>query len=376
MNESSTDLRTPLYALHRELGARMVSFADYALPVSYAAGIVQEHTHTREHASLFDVSHMGQILVTGRDAAAALEALMPADLIGLRSGRQRYALLTNDAGGVRDDLMAARLDDGYLLVVNAACKADDLAHLEAHVAARDDLECTVRMLTDRALLALQGPRAADVLAAVAPDAAALEFMDIRRIEAFGTECIVSRSGYTGEDGFEISLPAERAEAAARRLLAQPGVAPAGLGARDTLRLEAGLCLYGNELDPVTTPIEADLAWTIGRARRPGGERAGGYPGADVIGAQLRDGAPRRRVGLMPDSRVPVRAGCELLDADGRTVGTVTSGGFGPTLKRPIAMGYVGPDSATVDTELAAIVRGQRIAMRVTRLPFVPHRYRG
>ncbi|HEU4617490.1 MAG TPA: glycine cleavage system aminomethyltransferase GcvT [Gammaproteobacteria bacterium] len=370
MSESSTALRTPLYDLHRELGARIVTFAGYALPVSYAAGIVQEHIHTRERASLFDVSHMGQILVTGPHAAAGLETLMPADLVGLREGRQRYTMLTNDAGGVLDDLMAARLDDGFLLVVNAARKAGDLAHLDTALQSEH-----VRMLTDRALLALQGPTAADVLARHAPESASLKFMDVRRLSIEGAECIVSRSGYTGEDGFEISVPARNAEALARALLAHAEVAPAGLGARDTLRLEAGLCLHGQDLDETTTPVEADLVWTIGRARRPGGARSGGYPGADAIERQLRDGARRRRIGLMAESRVPVRAGSELADAEGRTVGRVTSGGFAPTLKRPVAMGYVAPAAAAPGTEVAATVRGQRIAMRVTPLPFVPHGYR-
>src|SRR5690606_31966911 len=367
---SVTGVHTPLDALHRELGARMVAFAGYALPVSYPAGIVQEHTHTREQASLFDVSHMGQILVTGPDAAAALEALMPADLVGLPEGRQRYTMLTSDDGGVLDDVMAARLDDGFLLVVNAARKAHDLAHLEARLPAG-----SVNMLPDRALVALQGPAAESVLVRVAPDAVSLVFMDVRKIDVAGIPCIVSRAGYTGEDGFEISAPARDAEAIARALLAEPEAAPAGPGARDTLRLEAGLCLYGNELDETTTPIEADLAWTIGRARRPGGKRAGGYPGAHVLERQLRDGAPRRRIGLTPDSRMPVRAGCELTDPEGRPVGRVTSGGFGPTLKRPIAMGYVASAHTAPGAELAATVRGQRIPMRITPLPFVPHRYR-
>ncbi len=370
-----TGKHTPLHALHAELGARMVTFAGYELPVSYASGIVREHEHTRERASLFDVSHMGQILVTGEDAAAALEALMPTDLVNLGEGRQRYAMLTSEAGGVLDDLMVARLDEGFLLVVNAARKADDLARIEAHVQEIGYDDCRVQMLSDRALLALQGPKAADVLEPLAPDAASLRFMDVRRVVVTGTECIVSRAGYTGEDGFEVSVPASEAEALARALLAHPEVAPAGLGARDTLRLEAGLCLYGNELDETTTPIEADLTWTIARARRPGGARAGGYPGADTIERQLRDGPPRRRVGLATESRVPVRAGSELADADGRTVGRVTSGGFAPTLKRPIAMGYVDADAAQPERELVATVRGQPIPMRVVPLPFVPHRYR-
>ncbi len=366
-----TDKRTPLHALHRELGGRLVSFAGYELPVSYAGGIVQEHTQTRERASLFDVSHMGQILVTGDDAATALEALMPVDVLGLAEGRQRYALLTSDAGGVRDDLMIARLGEGYLLVVNASRKADDFAHLQAHMPPG----CSARMLSDRALLALQGPAAAEVLAQHAPDAASLAFMDIRPFTIYGVDCLVSRSGYTGEDGFEIALPASDAEALARRWLAHEDVAPAGLGARDTLRLEAGLCLYGNELNETTTPVEAGLTWAIGRVRRANGARAGGYPGADIIERQMREGPPWRRVGMLPDSRVPVRAGSELVDGDGRPVGRVTSGGFSPTLQRPIAMGYVEPDRAAEGTELAATVRGQSIVMRVAPLPFVPHRNR-
>jgi aminomethyltransferase len=296
---------------------------------------------------------------------------MPTDLLGLHEGRQRYALLTNDAGGVLDDLMAARLDDGFLLVVNAARKALDFAHIEARMRGA----CSARMLSDRALLALQGPLAEAVLARHAPAVASLEFMDIRRVTVEGAECIVSRSGYTGEDGFELSVPASDAEALARALLAHPEVAPAGLGARDTLRLEAGLCLYGNELDESTTPIEAGLAWAIGRARRPGGARAGGYTGAAAIERQWREGAARRRVGLAPDSRAPVRAGADLADREGRTIGRVTSGGFGPTLKRPIAMGYVAPEHAAPGVELFTSVRGEPVTMRVSALPFVPHRYR-
>ena len=365
------DKRTPLHARHRELGGRLVSVAGYELPVSYAGGIVLEHTHTRERASLFDVSHMGQILVTGDEAATGLEALMPVDVLGLAAHRQRYALLTSDAGGVLDDLMVARIGEGYLLVVNAARKTNDLAHLQARL----PRGCAARMLSDRALLALQGPAAAEVLARQAPEAASLGFMEIRPLTIDGVDCLVSRSGYTGEDGFEIAMPAADAERLARHWLSQAEVAPAGLGARDTLRLEAGLCLYGNELDETTTPVEAGLAWAIGRARRAAGARPGGYPGAEIIERQLRDGPPRRRDGLLPASRMPVRAGSELVDGGGRPVGGVTSGGFGPTLQRPIAMGYVEPACAAVGTELAATVRGKDIVMRVAPLPFVPARNR-
>ena len=364
-------LTTPLDALHRSLGGRMVAFAGYSLPVSYATGIIEEHKHTRAHASLFDVSHMGQIRVQGERAAEALEALMPADLIGLPEGRQTYSLLTNDAGGVLDDLMAARLGGTLMLVVNAARKAHDFPRIRAALPSG----CTAELLRDRALLALQGPAAADALARLAPETAQLAFMDARRIAIRGADCIVSRSGYTGEDGFELSVPADAAEALARALLEDDAVAPAGLGARDSLRLEAGLCLYGNDLDETTTPVEASLKWAIAHARRPGGVRPGGYPGADVVAQQLRAGAPRRRVGLVPDSRAIVRAGAVLTDRDGRTVGAVTSGGFGPTVGKPIAMGYVEPAHAIDATELSAAVRGQSVPLRVVPLPFVAHRYR-
>jgi aminomethyltransferase len=375
--------RTPLYDLHRELGARIVPFAGYAMPLNYARGIIEEHTHTRTLAGLFDVSHMGQIRVSAgagaatRDAAIALEALLPTDLVGLAPGRQRYAFLTDDAGGVLDDLMITSLASGFLLVVNAACKARDLAHLEAHCAGRSDSSgrCSVELLDGRALLALQGPAAADVMTRLAPEAAALPFMSAATLTVAGSECWVSRSGYTGEDGFEISVDARQAEMLARTLLTHAEVAPAGLGARDSLRLEAGLCLYGRDLDPSTTPVEAGLTWALSRARRAGGARPGGYPGADIIERQLDAGVARRRVGLTADSRVPVRSGCELLDAGGRRVGSVTSGGFGPTLQAPVAMGYVASAHAEIDARLTAVVRGKAITVRVARLPFVPHRYR-
>ncbi|ATE59596.1 glycine cleavage system aminomethyltransferase GcvT [Thauera sinica] len=363
-------LHTPLHALHLELGARMVPFAGYDMPVQYPAGIIKEHTHTRTRAGLFDVSHMGQIRLGGPDAAAALESLVPVDVVGLPAGTQRYALFTNAAGGILDDLMVANLGDSLFLVVNAACKAQDIAHLRTHLAGR----CGIEVLEDRALLALQGPAAGAVLARLAPETAKMVFMTIARVQLHGADCIVSRSGYTGEDGFEISVPADQAEALARLLLSQPEVQPVGLGARDSLRLEAGLCLYGHDLDPATTPVEGSLLWALSRERRPGGARAGGYPGADLIQRQIAEGVARRRVGLLPRERVPVREGADVVDADGRVVGTVTSGGFGPTLGAPVAMGYVETALATPGTRLGAIVRGKTVPVDVAKMPFVPQRY--
>jgi len=364
-------LRTPLFDLHREIGARMVPFAGYEMPVQYPTGILKEHLHTRAAAGLFDVSHMGQVRLAGNNAAAALESLVPVDVVDLGVGRQRYALFTSDAGGILDDLMIANYGDHLLLVVNAACKAQDFAHLRAHIADR----CEVQELPERALLALQGPQAGAVLARLAPETASLTFMTVARATLADAPCLVSRSGYTGEDGFEISVPAERAEALARLLLAEPEVAPIGLGARDSLRLEAGLCLYGHDIDATTTPVEADLAWALSKVRRANGARPRGYPGAAAILQQLDTGAGRKRVGLRPQGRVPVRDGAEIIDADGRVVGKVTSGSFGPTVGGPIAMGYVETALATTGTALHALVRGQRVALTVVALPFVPTRYK-
>lgn len=371
MTEPAAPLaRTPLHALHRELGARMVPFAGYDMPVQYPNGILKEHLHTRTAAGLFDVSHMGQVRLAGAGAAAALESLVPVDVVGLAVGRQRYALFTNDDGGILDDLMIANFGDHLLLVVNAACKAQDFAHLHAHL----DGRCEMTELTDRALLALQGPQAGAVLARLAPETASLTFMTVGRATLAGAACTISRSGYTGEDGFEISVPADRAEALARLLLAEPEVAPIGLGARDSLRLEAGLCLYGHDIDPTTTPVEADLAWALSKARRSGGARAGGYPGAATILRQLEAGVTRKRIGLRPQGRMPVREGAELVDADGRVVGKVTSGGFGPSVGAPVAMGYVEAKLAALGTGLNAIVRGQPVPVTLAALPFVPTRY--
>ena len=363
-------LQTPLHALHLELGARMVPFAGYEMPVQYPAGIIAEHRQCREAAALFDVSHMGQVRLVGDDAAAALETLVPQDIAGLGLLKQRYAFFTNDAGGLLDDLMVTRREGDLFLVVNAGCKDADIAHLQAQIGAR----CQVIPEPERALLALQGPKAVDALARLDAGVAALTFMTGGHFRLAGADCFVTRSGYTGEDGYEISVPAAQAVELARALLAQPEVAPAGLGARDTLRLEAGLCLYGHDIDTATTPVEAGLVWAIQKLRRPGGERAGGHPGAEVIGTQLTGGAARRRVGLVGLERLPVREGAPLLDAEGRRVGQVTSGTVGPSVGQPIAMGYVETALAAVGTALFAEVRGKRVPMQVAAMPFAPHRY--
>jgi aminomethyltransferase len=374
MTEPTPDtptLHTPLYGLHVELGAKMVPFAGYAMPVQYPTGIIKEHTHTRTQAGLFDVSHMGQVRLVGADAAAALETLVPVDIIDLPAGMQRYALFTNEAGGVMDDLMVANMGDGSLfVVVNAACKAQDIAHMQQHLAGR----CTVEVLDERALLALQGPAAGAVMARLAPATADMIFMNFTTVTLAGVECYISRSGYTGEDGFEISVPADQAEVLARELLAQPEVLPIGLGARDSLRLEAGLCLYGHDLDVHTSPVESSLLWALSKVRRADGARPGGYPGAAVILGQIASGVAKKRVGLRPNSRVPVREGAELVDAAGRVVGVVTSGGFGPTLEAPVAMGYVETSLAQPGTALAAMVRGKPVPVEVVRTPFVAQRY--
>ena len=373
MSDTHSDaplLRTPLYDLHVSLGAKMVPFAGYEMPVQYPMGILKEHAHTRTHAGLFDVSHMGQVFLHGPDAAAALETLVPVDIIDLPQGMQRYALFTNESGGVMDDLMVANFGDRLFVVVNAACKEQDFAHLQKHLSGR----CRVEVLADRALLALQGPAAAAVMARLAPETAKMVFMNTATVTLAGAECYISRSGYTGEDGFEISVPADKADALARELLGQPEVAPIGLGARDSLRLEAGLCLYGHDLDQNTTPVESSLLWALSKPRRADGARPGGYPGADVILGQIAGGVSRKRVGLRPNARVPVREGAEIVDGEGRKVGIVTSGGFGPTLEAPVAMGYVETAFAKPGTQLSAIVRGKPVPIEVASTPFVPQRY--
>ena len=371
MAAPETDIqRTPLHALHVELGGRMVPFAGYDMPVQYPSGILKEHNHTREAAGLFDVSHMGQVRLRGSSAAAALERLVPVDVVELEPGKQRYALFTNPAGGILDDLMITNAGDHLFVVVNAACKGQDISHMRAHLGADVALE----VLDDHALLALQGPQAGAVMARLAPATAQLFFMTSAAVEIDGVACFVTRSGYTGEDGFEISLPAARAEFLARRLLAEPEVAPIGLGARDSLRLEAGLCLYGHDIDTTTTPLEASLAWALSKSRRADGARPGGYPGAEVIFEQFVTGVARRRVGLKPTGRAPVREGTVLVDASGRTVGQVTSGGFGPSVGGPIAMGYVETALAKAGTEIQAMLRGKPQPVTVTKMPFVAQRY--
>ncbi len=359
--------RTPLYDLHVELGGRMVEFAGWSLPVHYPAGIMAEHRHCRNAAALFDVSHMGQVRVRGEGADEAFERLVPADLAGLDEGQLRYTVFTNEAGGVLDDLIVGRVADGLFVVVNAGCRDADLAHMRATL----EPAVSVEELAGRALLALQGPAAATVMERLAPAAAGLAFMEAAETTVAGLSCRVSRSGYTGEDGFELSIDAADGEALARRLLEEPEVAPAGLGARDSLRLEAGLCLYGHELSPTISPIEAGLAWTIPKRRRADAD----FLGAAVILGQLAEGPERKLVGLRPDGRAPAREGTEIQDADGRPVGQVTSGGFGPTVGGPVALGYVARPHAGPDAALQLAIRGRAHPARIVKLPFVAHRYK-
>jgi aminomethyltransferase len=369
---------TPLHALHLARGGKMVPFAGYDMPVQYGAGVLREHLHTRKAAGLFDVSHMGQIALRPKsgkveDAALALERVVPQDILGVAQGRQRYAQFTNEAGGILDDLMVANFGSHLFLVVNAACKAEDEAHLRASV--QD--ACAIEALQNRALIALQGPKAESVLTKLCPDAPAMRFMDAGPRRVDGIECYVSRSGYTGEDGFEISVPAEQAEALTNALLGNSDVLPIGLGARDSLRLEAGLCLYGHDIDTATTPVEGALEWSIQKSRRQGGARAGGFPGADKILAQLANGAPRRRVGLRPEGRAPVREGAPLFadSASSEQIGAVTSGGFGPSINAPVAMGYLPSSHAAPGGLVFAELRGQRLPLRIAPMPFVPNAYK-
>ena len=363
-------LTTPLHALHIELGAKMVPFGGYDMPVQYATGILAEHKHTRAAAGLFDVSHMGQVLLSGPGADAALETLVPVDIVDLAVGKQRYALFTNEQGGILDDLMVTRRANDLFLVVNAACKAQDIAHLQARIGHL----CTVTPLPEQALLALQGPEAVTALARLNDGVRQLVFMTGGHFSLDGIECFVTRSGYTGEDGFEISVPAAQAEQLARALLAHPEVKPIGLGARDTLRLEAGLCLYGHDIDTTTTPVEGALTWAIQKVRRAGGARAGGYAGASIIDQQLAEGATRKRVGLISTERMPVREGAKVVDATGAEIGVVTSGSLGPSLNQPVALAYVATAHATVGTAVFALVRDKKVPMTVASTPFVPNRY--
>ena len=365
-------LQTPLHALHLELGARMVPFAGYAMPVQYPAGLMTEHLHTRASAGLFDVSHMGQLRLVGIDAASALETLMPVDVVDLPVGKQRYGLLLTEQGGIIDDLMFVNRGEDLFIVVNGACKHGDLAHIHATIGQL----CHVDEQFDRALLALQGPQAVTALQRLLPGIEQLVFMTGSAFDWAGADLFITRSGYTGEDGFEISLPADHADAFARALLAQPEVKPAGLGARNSLRLEAGLCLYGQDMDTTTTPVEAGLNWAIQKVRRSGGARSGGFPGAERVLAQLDGSEPlaRKRVGLIALERIPVREHCEIQSLSGSTIGEITSGLLGPSIEKPIAMGYVSPEQSAVGTRLQAIVRGKVVLMEVAATPFVPNRY--
>ncbi|ANL46941.1 glycine-cleavage system protein T [Rhizobium phaseoli] len=377
MDDTAALKKTPLHALHLSLGARMVPFAGYDMPVQYPAGVMKEHLHTRTEAGLFDVSHMGQVIVKAKsgsyeDAALALESLVPVDILGLAEGRQRYGFFTDDTGGILDDLMITHLDDHLFVVVNASCKEADLAHLQAHIGDQCDIT-----LLNRALIALQGPRAVEVLAELWADVAAMKFMDVRHCRLHDVSCLVSRSGYSGEDGFEISIPSDKAEDVTMRLLEHPDVQAIGLGARDSLRLEAGLCLYGNDIDTTTSPVEAALEWAMQKARRAGGARAGGFPGSGRILSELENGAVRRRVGLKPEGKAPVRGHARLYaDAEGQTeIGEVTSGGFGPSVEGPVAMGYVPVSHAAAGTQVYAEVRGKFLAVTVSALPFVTPTYK-
>jgi len=369
--------RTPLYDLHLSLGAKMVPFAGYDMPVQYPAGVLKEHLQTREKAGLFDVSHMGQVILRARsgrveDAALALEKLVPVDILGLKAGRQRYGFFTDENGGILDDLMITNRGDHLLVVVNAACKDADVAHMKANLGDTCDVE-----LLDRALLALQGPKAEAVLASLSPDIASMKFMDVRDATIAGIACIVSRSGYSGEDGFEISVPADRAVDLAKALLAHPDCEPIGLGARDSLRLEAGLCLYGNDIDTTTSPVEGAIEWAIQKARRKGGAREGGFPGAERILSELENGPARRRVGLKPDGKAPVRSHAKIYSDENGTseIGEVTSGTFGPSAGGPVAMGYLPSSHVAVGTTVYAEVRGKYLPMTVAALPFVTQTYK-
>lgn len=371
-------MRTALFDLHLALGAKMVPFAGYEMPVQYPLGVLKEHLHCRKAAGLFDVSHMGQVILRPRsgsmaDAALALESLVPVDILGLAVNRQRYAMFTNQGGGILDDLMVANRGDHLFLVVNAACKDADIAHLEKGLGQ----DCRVETISDRALVALQGPAAETALARLVPDCAKMRFMDVASLDWQGTELWVSRSGYTGEDGFEISLPDDRAAGFAKALLDMDEVEAIGLGARDSLRLEAGLCLYGSDIDQTTSPVEAQLGWALQKSRRAGGARAGGFPGAERILRELSDGPHRLRVGLSPEGRAPMRAHTALFASTDSTepIGEVTSGGFGPSIEAPMSMAYVASPQAVEGTMVYAEVRGKRLAAKVVPMPFTPARFK-
>ncbi|MGD9639141.1 MAG: glycine cleavage system aminomethyltransferase GcvT [Alphaproteobacteria bacterium] len=358
--------KTPLYELHKKLGAKMVSFAGYAMPLQYTKGIIHEHNHCRTRAALFDVSHMGQVKITGENLPEVLEAIVPSPVKELKVGKQRYSILMNEKGGILDDLMISNYGDYFIFIVNAACKENDFAILRIEL----DGKAMVEMLEDRALLALQGLEAGKVMTRIAPDVASMKFMDVRAVNISGFECLVSRSGYTGEDGFEISVRNDQAVALAELLLNQPEVEPAGLGARDTLRLEAGLCLYGSDINEITTPLEAGIDWVFGKRRK----EEGNFIGFPVIEKQTRDGIKQKLVGLKPLSKIPARAHTKILNKEGEVIGEVTSGGFSPVLQEPIAMGYVKVNYSEPETELMLDIRGNNVSAKIVPLPFVPHRY--
>ncbi len=361
---------TPLNDLHVELKAKMVPFAGYSMPVQYAEGIVKEHLHTRSHASVFDVSHMGQVVISGEGVAEALEKILPLNVTGQAIGRQRYGFLTLENGGILDDLMLARVDETtFYMVANASRKDAVYPHLHKHLAG-----FTIKEMSNHALIAIQGPKAAATLEKFIPGVSEMKFMDSRLFHVDGAGFRISRSGYTGEDGYEISIPADKAVAFTKQLLSQDGVMPAGLGSRDSLRLEAGLCLYGNDIDETTTPVEASLSWAIQKVRKPNGEREGGFVGAEKILAQIENGAQRKRVCFTVDSKAPVRAHTELFDTEGNKVGEVTSGGFGATVGAPVAMGYVNTSHADIGTKVIAKVRKKEIELTVAAMPLVPHSY--
>jgi len=378
LDDTAALKKTPLHALHLSLGARMVPFAGYDMPVQYTAGVMKEHLQTRTAAGLFDVSHMGQVIVKAKsgkveDAALALEKLVPVDILNLKAGRQRYGFFTDENGCILDDLMITNLGDHLFVVVNASCKEADLAHMKAHLSD----SCEITLLDDRALIALQGPRAEAVLAELWAGVSDMKFMDVREIPLHDVPCIVSRSGYSGEDGFEISVPADKAEALAKALLEHPDCEAIGLGARDSLRLEAGLCLYGNDIDTTTSPVEAAIEWGMQKARRTGGARAGGFPGAERILGELDKGVSRKRVGLKPEGKAPVRGHAKLYaDAEGKAeIGEVTSGGFGPSVEGPVAMGYVPVSHMAPGTQIYAEVRGKYLPITVSALPFITPTYK-
>ncbi|MEP2979333.1 MAG: glycine cleavage system aminomethyltransferase GcvT [Lentilitoribacter sp.] len=366
-------LKTPLYDFHVECGAKLVPFAGYEMPVQYPLGVMNEHKHCRASAGLFDVSHMGQVLIKPKsgnieDASLALETLVPMDICALKPGRQRYAFFTNEKGGILDDLMVANRGDHLFLVVNAACKDADIAHMQKHLSET----CEISVIEDRALIALQGPDAEKVLSSLIPSMVDLKFMDVVIVDYDGMELWVSRSGYTGEDGYEISIPSDDASAFVSKLAADELVEPIGLGARDSLRLEGGLCLYGNDIDETTTPVEAALTWAIQKARRAGGAREGGFPGAGTILAQFENGADRKRVGLLPEGRAPMRAGTKLFASETSSdeIGEITSGGFGPSVNSPVSMGYITTEFSNEGTKVFAEVRGKRLPATIAKMPFV------